>query len=57
MNIANFWLLILIACLVWYSTITVYVSIRGLGDIRSMFARLRALRDEPTHPSADQPPE
>jgi hypothetical protein len=28
------------ACVVWYSTITVYVAIKGAGDIRNMLARL-----------------
>lgn len=36
-----FWLLVTIAALVWYSTVTVYVAVRGLRDIRSMFRRLR----------------
>ncbi len=35
-----------VACLVWYSTITVYVNIRGAWDIKNMLARLQALRDE-----------
>jgi len=36
-----FWLLVTIAALVWYSTVTVYVAVRGLRDIRSMLRRLR----------------
>jgi hypothetical protein len=44
--LANFWWLLAIACLVWYSTITVYVSIRGVWDIKNMFARLDALREK-----------
>ena len=35
-----FWLLITTACVVWYSTITVYVAIRGAMDIKHMLARL-----------------
>jgi hypothetical protein len=35
-----FWLLLTVACLVWYSTITVYVAIKGGYDIRHMLARL-----------------
>ncbi|MGC8988854.1 MAG: hypothetical protein ACP5MD_01905 [Verrucomicrobiia bacterium] len=35
-----FWLLVTTAALVWYSTVTVYVAVRGLRDIRSMFRRL-----------------
>jgi hypothetical protein len=43
---ADFWWLVMIACLVWYSTITVYVSIRGVWDIKNMLARLKALSEE-----------
>jgi len=35
-----FWWLLTAAGLVWYSTITVYVAIRGAMDIRGMLARL-----------------
>ncbi len=41
MNVAaTFWWLLTLAALVWYSTVTVYVTIRGAADIRSMLARL-----------------
>ncbi len=42
MSIVSFWYWLMIACLVWYSTITVYVSVRAVWDIRSMLARIRA---------------
>ncbi len=35
-----FWGILTIACLVWYSTITIYVAIKGIGDIRNMLRRL-----------------
>ena len=35
-----FWFLLSIACVVWYSTITIYVAIRGGFDIKQMLARL-----------------
>jgi hypothetical protein len=35
-----FWGLLTMACLVWYSTITIYVAIKGAGDIRRMLQRL-----------------
>jgi hypothetical protein len=35
-----FWLLLTIACLVWYSTVTVYVGFKGIADIKQMLARL-----------------
>ena len=28
------------ACVVWYSTVTIYVAIKGVADVRSMLARL-----------------
>lgn len=36
-----FWFSLMIACLVWYSTVTVYVAIRGSFDIRSMLDHLK----------------
>ncbi len=42
-----FWSLLAIACVVWYSTVTIYVAIRGAFDIRAMLQRLEKLsRDE-----------
>ncbi len=38
------------ACVVWYSTITVYVAIRGAADIKEMLKRLRDGSDEPPKP-------
>ena len=35
-----FWWLLTMACVVWYSTITVYVAIKGAADIKEMLARL-----------------
>ncbi|MEW6252465.1 MAG: hypothetical protein AB1716_17645 [Planctomycetota bacterium] len=35
-----FWWLLLAAVIVWYSTVTVYVAIRGALDIRAMLRRL-----------------
>ena len=34
------WWLLVVACVLWYSTVTVYVAIRGLTDIRGMLERL-----------------
>ena len=36
-----FWGLVTIAVLVWYSTVTIYVAIRGTLDIREMLRRLK----------------
>jgi hypothetical protein len=40
-----FWLLLTIACVVWYSTITVYVAFKGAIDIKNMLARLEASKN------------
>jgi hypothetical protein len=37
-----FWWLLTMACVVWYSTITIYVAIKGAADIKNMLARLSA---------------
>lgn len=41
-----FWWLLTMACLVWYSTITVYVAIKGARDIRGMLQRLSSQQRE-----------
>jgi hypothetical protein len=38
-----FWGALTAACIVWYSTITIYVAIKGAGDIKNMLARLDAI--------------
>ena len=40
-----FWWLVTAAVVVWYSTVTVYVSILGVRDIKHMLARLDAIRE------------
>jgi len=42
-----FWGALTIACLAWYSTITVYIAIKGVGDIRTMLRRLSGPKDAP----------
>ena len=34
------------ACVLWYSTITVYVAVRGVSDIAGMLKRLSANGEE-----------
>ena len=34
------WWLLTVACLIWYSTVTVYVAVKGVAEIRKMLARL-----------------
>jgi hypothetical protein len=42
----GFWFLLTGAVMLWYSTITVYVAIRGAMDIRSMLKDLRDKKPE-----------
>jgi hypothetical protein len=35
-----FWYGLTIACLLWYSLITLYVAVKGAQDIRTMFIEL-----------------
>ena len=45
-----FWQLVTLAVLVWYSTVTIYVAIKGTLDIRQMLRRLKESeqqRDKP----------
>jgi hypothetical protein len=37
-----FWGAMTAACVIWYSTITIYVAIKGAKDIKNMLARLDA---------------
>ena len=49
-----FWGVMTIAVLVWYSTVTIYVGIKGAADIKHMFrdldARQTADRERPPPP-------
>jgi len=40
MGFERFWLVMTIACVVWYSTITLYVAVKGVFDILGMLERL-----------------
>jgi hypothetical protein len=35
-----FWGILTIACVLWYSTITIYVAVKGAFDIKHMLTRL-----------------
>ncbi len=44
MNVDHwFWALVTAAVIIWYSTITVYVAIKGVGDIKGMLKSLTKL--------------
>lgn len=36
----NFWFILTIAVLLWYTFITAFVGYKGIADIKSMFKRL-----------------
>lgn len=38
-----FWLALVTACIVWYSTVTVYVAFKGVTDIKTMLRHLSKL--------------
>ncbi len=44
-----FWWLLTIACVVWYSTVTVYVTIKGVKDIKGMLGRLEKKQRQSEH--------
>jgi hypothetical protein len=37
-----FWGLLTLACVLWYGTVTVFVIVKGVGDIRDMLKNLGA---------------
>jgi hypothetical protein len=41
MSASGFWWLITWACVAWYSTLTVYVAVKGAYDIKKMLAKLQ----------------
>ena len=41
-----FWFALSMLCVIWYSTITVYVAIKGAGDIKQMLARLGTAKED-----------
>lgn len=38
------WWLLAMTCVIWYSTITIYVAIKGVKDIKTMLKNLGAGR-------------
>jgi hypothetical protein len=51
-----FWWLVTLAVVVWYSTITIYVAVKGTLDIKHMLRTLQA-RENPADPQACRAPE
>jgi hypothetical protein len=46
-----FWGSLTLAVLLWYSSVTIYVSVKGTGDIRRMLKRL----EDAQHSTHDRP--
>ena len=42
-----FWWFLVTACVLWYTTITIYVAVKGGFDIKQMLARLAKSNEEP----------
>ncbi len=40
-----FWWSLAMACVIWYSSITIYVAIRGVADIKNMLKSLASKRN------------
>ena len=47
-----FWYLLTAAVMVWYSTVTVCVAVRGALDIKQMLARLEKKAEDAQPPSS-----
>ena len=41
-----FWAMLTIAAVVWYSTVVVYVAVKGCSDIKTMLAHLGARQQD-----------
>jgi hypothetical protein len=50
----TFWFLLICACVIWYSTITLYVAIKGSLDIRKMLEDLRRRDDTAKSRASEQ---
>jgi hypothetical protein len=44
LELSDVWWGVIVACLGWYVTVTVYVAVRGAFDIKHMLERLDRLR-------------
>jgi hypothetical protein len=42
MSAENFWWALTWICVLWYSSLTLYVSVKGAHDIKRMLAQLKA---------------
>jgi hypothetical protein len=51
-----FWWLVTLGVVVWYSTITIYVAVKGTLDIKDMLRTLRARETPATHDTRTNDP-
>ncbi len=49
------WFLLTMVCVAWYSTITIYVAIKGATDIKQMLKRLSDSAQDSSGTPADPP--
>ncbi len=47
LNNHAFWGILTLAVLIWYSTVTVYVAVRGVVDIKHMLGNLAEKQRDP----------
>jgi hypothetical protein len=50
----SLWFLLVWACVVWYSTITIYVSVKGFLEIKSMLRDLKDRGQQHDTPHTDE---
>jgi hypothetical protein len=43
----QFWWFLTMSSVAWYATVTVYISVKGVQDIRHMLARLKSQQSPP----------
>ncbi|MBI3882135.1 MAG: hypothetical protein HY301_19005 [Verrucomicrobia bacterium] len=52
----SFWFWLVWACVIWYSTITIYVSVKGAFDIKQMLRDLKERGEKQDGGEADKTP-
>jgi hypothetical protein len=52
----SLWFWLAWACVIWYSTVTVYVGVRGFADIKHMLRRLEGKDEARGEEKKNRPP-
>jgi hypothetical protein len=42
----TFWYILTMSCVAWYTFVTAYVAVKGVGDIKGMLARLAKKQED-----------